>query len=575
MPGLTQQTKTTLAEWHGAIQRPGTPERGFTDSGLWTFLNYVYTKDSHETDGDPRKKLPVAEKVYLQIIFLSMLACPELYIPKSRQMMVSWAIAAYAVWRAMRNPHREVVYQTKKEEDAHGMVTKGRKNPAAGRMDFIMHHLPQFIADPHVIGGAGNGVGQLTLSPEQTDKNGVPVPWYGSTITAVPGGADQVRGKTLSDYFGDECAFMPDFGETMAAVNPALKGGGRAVCASSVFSGSEFNAMVLESPTGQDPQHHINPTVAKAMSILGLEWPKGMKMWPTPSGLWVLEVHYTADPEKDPERDGAAWFVEAVKGYTGGVESPKWKREMEIDYEAGGGQPVFPYLYSADSPVFIPRKDPEWVMANLDLYAGYDWGANNPSAFIVGGYDSDGTLYFVWELYEPVEDLREHCEKMKKCPYWKYIKYIVCDPSIMSKTQVGATSMGTIAEQFDPFGISFVRGRRGVAEPMAMRFKTEYWVDPAKPRAFVTDACPNLAAELRGLKYDEHSTAAASIRRNFPETIMDKNNHACDAMFYMEDTRPGPHKIDEERSSAESYSEFIARARRSRVSENPYAIKVV
>ena len=43
-------------------------------------------------------------------------------IAKSRQMMVSWCIAAHAVWWARFKPNQAVYYQTKAFEDAIAMV---------------------------------------------------------------------------------------------------------------------------------------------------------------------------------------------------------------------------------------------------------------------------------------------------------------------------------------------------------------------------------------------------------------------------------------------------------------------
>jgi len=36
---------------------------------------------------------------------------------------------------------------------------------------------------------------------------------------------------------------------------------------------------------------------------------RGMKFWKNPgNGFAVLATHYTADPDKDPERDGREWY---------------------------------------------------------------------------------------------------------------------------------------------------------------------------------------------------------------------------------------------------------------------------
>jgi hypothetical protein len=126
-----------IAEWQKAIQFVGTPEQGYTDSGLWSFLPLVYTKDSHDSD-KPVKPLMEDSPTYMVIVFLYMLACQVLAVPKSRQMRLSWATTAFSVWHTMTAAYRHTIYQTKKEDDAFAMVSQGSKNPAAGRMDFII-----------------------------------------------------------------------------------------------------------------------------------------------------------------------------------------------------------------------------------------------------------------------------------------------------------------------------------------------------------------------------------------------------------------------------------------------------
>ena len=62
----------------------GTPEKGYTDSGFWKYLNYVFTKDEHDHDVSV-KRLPVEHLEYLQVVWLHMLALTGGLIPKSRQ----------------------------------------------------------------------------------------------------------------------------------------------------------------------------------------------------------------------------------------------------------------------------------------------------------------------------------------------------------------------------------------------------------------------------------------------------------------------------------------------------------
>ena len=540
MAKLSKAELETLAERHRQVLFYGTPEMGYADSGFWTFLNYVYTKDAHgKSSKDTIKKLMGDDAEYLVTVFLYMLACDRLAIPKSRQMRMSWATTAFAVWHTMTAPYRLTIYQTKKETDAFAMVSEGSKNPTAGRMDFIIQHLPAWLADPNVVSGRGNQVGGLNFTPGRHDsQSGAGIPWYGSAIKAIPQGGDQVRQYTPSLFISDESAFQDEFASSMVALQAATTGGGKWMAVSSVQAGSSFNKMVLESKEGRSPDEIIHPTVMTGLRAFGLKFPKGLRSWQTPSKVWCLEVHYSADPAKDPARDGAEWWMDAQQGYVGGLESSGWKTEMEIDYNAGGGGPVFPFLTSKASPVFIPRPSMDEVIGSHTIYAGYDDGANAPSAFAVWSFDKDGKAYAVWELYEPCVDMGAFVAKMKRCPYWDHIKYIVCDPAITAKNQRVANGNRSVHELFSDYGIRFVPGRRDVDVPQARRMISEYWSDPVNPRAFITDACPNGQREFMDLRWDRIESESTAAKHDDPDRIRQKNNHFCDATFYLFDTRP-------------------------------------
>ena len=519
----------------------GTKARAYTDAGLWKFLPLVYTKDEHDSV-HPEKPLLGEGDEYAIIVFLYMLCCEDLMIPKSRQIRMSWFCATFALWSAMSAKHRRIAYQTKKEEDSYAQTTKGSKDPGGGRIDFIHRKLPGWLRDPHVHSGRGNLAGQINFCPDDY-VDGVPVPCTGSKIIGMPQGAHQVRQYTLSGYINDESAFQDAYREAMVAVGAAVADGGWSISVSSVQSGSFFNEAVLNVPAwkrahimshGDMEIHEVHPMVQKALDIWGIEWPKGMRSWKTNSGAWVLEVHYTADPKKDPARQGKKWYETVVQkpGYEGDYNSVGWQTEMEINYEAGGGDPVFPFL-KAGCPIFIDGFRPDEIRGKMRFYAGYDYGSQNPSAFVVWAVDKEGLLYSVWELYEPCQNMADHVEKIKRCPYWDEIEKIVCDPSIMARTQQTITGLKTLGELFEEHGLYMLRGLRDQDVPMAQMLKSNHWSDPSAPRAFLTKATPNLNKEMMDLRWQEYTSAAIELRANRPEKIRQKNNHACDATFLL------------------------------------------
>jgi len=558
---LSVRDRERIRKLHKSIQFWGTPENGYLDSGLWNYLDNVYTHDTHDLE-NPEKLLMADGKIYLTVLFLFMLTCPSLFVPKSRQIRVSWAIAAFLTWAARLSPYRHIVYQTQKEDDANEMVSKGAKNPGAGRMDFIEGHLPDWLSDPALRGGAGNLVGKLHYSSNTFDPSGMKNPWKASKIEGVPKGADQVRGKTAFIFVSDEAAHQEELQPALMAIMPAVHGGGRYIAASSVNAGSFFNQVVLESPDQSplsdfEPELAIPQPVSVALEALGCDpfrLPKGMRSWRTPSGGWVLEIHYTADPDKDPATEnGRKWVEEAVQNpaYSqGGFKSLAWRQEYEIDYMAGGGDPVFPFLADPTHPIFTGRQAPKDIdlmhHPDWEFFAGYDYGTRNPAAFIVTARNrKTKEIQTVWELYEPCKNLAAHCEKLKRCPYWGRLEYIRCDPSVTTiKNQHTASGLKTLGERFSEHGVHMYPGRRGVdVQVVTNHLLGGYWKDPANPTGFITAATPSLAREVRELRWAEHRTEAVNLYKNKLEQIRQKNNHATDAWCYCLDAMGEPELI--------------------------------
>jgi hypothetical protein len=538
MAKLTKAEIRKIEKAQAEVFAPGTPENGYADSGLWKFLSYVYTKDAHDKQ-NPVKRLLGPGDEYAIIVFLYMLACTDLLVPKSRQIRMSWFSCTYALWVAMSGAHRHVVYQTKKEEDAFAQTSQGSKNPGDGRMDFIVQHLPAWLRDPYIVSGKGNMLGTLNFWPHQYSDEGVRVTWAGSKVNAVPQGAKQIRQYTPTLYINDESAFQEEYREAMIAAGAAVTGGGQSISVSSVDAGSFFNQSVLNIKGGGEPEHReIHPAVKIGMEKMGIEWPKGMRSWQTAGGAWVLEVKYTADPRKDPDRDGAQWYADAVKrsGYEGDYNSVGWQTEMEINYGAGGGDPVFPFI-EPGCAIFIDGFATADAVNKMRFFAGYDYGSQNPSAFVVWGIDKEGKAYSVWELYEPNTNMAQHVEKIKRCPYWDRIEKIICDPSIGYKTQHAkhASDIKTLIELYEEHGLYLTPGRRAQDVSVAQMFKSTYWADPKSPTAFLTKATPNLNRELMDLRWEKHVSSAVEARKNAPEKIRQKNNHAWDATAVLFD----------------------------------------
>ena len=186
------------------------------------FISHVRTKDEHD-EVSPIKPFP--KKPYIPYLFscFTEKAQSIFFVPKSRQIMLTWLCCVYALWLAKSVPHRLIFLQSKKEEDAANLVFNGGrtgKNWDTARISFIERHLPPWLQD----NGIESAYGKLLFS-------------NGSKIWGVPEGADMIRSYTPSLVISDEAAFQPEFGSAYTAMLPIAKQGGCLIAISSANPG--------------------------------------------------------------------------------------------------------------------------------------------------------------------------------------------------------------------------------------------------------------------------------------------------------------------------------------------------
>ena len=575
---LDPKDRAKINGWLRQIAFYGTPEKRYADSGFWKFARLVQTKDEHDRD-NPVKSLDLDKFQYMNVVWLHMLHLNRMLMPKSRQVRMSWAAAIFSAWYVRTAPHRLVIYQSMKDDDATLMVSRGKDDPVGGRISFIEHHLPWWLKDYNIVSGKGNRVGELIYTPKLSSDQGIVIPWTGSRVIAVPQGANQVRGKVPSLYIGDEAGLWDDFRETWGAVAPAVRSGdgtSKMFALSSVYAGSQYNDAILE---GLDPDEgggvQIEYTGIPEMAEIikgfpGERLPRGMQSFVTPSGMPVLETHYASDPDKRPETErGQRWIDEAAKDYIGGTASADWRREMEIDYYASGGLLVFSMLSDPKCKVWHAPLTPTQVIGmELKLGAGYDYGALNPSAFVVWGQAPDGRWYAIDEIYEPCHNYIDHARKIKSNKWFasRLLSAVVCDPQLSAEDQQTGRGKASMLSLFREQGLNMVPGRKG-ADLSLVQLLRYWWRDPQNPEAFICENCWNLKRELQRLKWQTY-TGKVALNKNLPEKIVNKHNHIFDASAYYLDTRPKPPDLNVHREGRTA--ESIERKRREREAEERY-----
>lgn len=251
---------------------------------------------------------------------------------------------------------------------------------------------------------------------------------------------------------------------------------------------------------------------------------QGLDIWRNEHNRFVIcQLHYTADPAKrSPE-----WEAEARSG----LQSARFAREYDLQWDALDGQKVFPEIVQHRSQIVIPG-DSVTFGEHQHYWAGYDHGMRNPSAFVVFTVDESGTIYAVWEMYEPCTNMLAFVAKMKQCPYWNKIRHIVADPALWDKR--GYSSEGqpiSPYEMFYQYGVrNFIKGNRHVEQTWLMLMR-QYWGDKDDIQFKILDSCQCMIEEFEGARYPNMSDVIAS-NKNVVEVMVDKDNHAMDATKY-------------------------------------------
>jgi hypothetical protein len=164
------------------------------------------TFDEHWKDNgtQPYARFPILP--YMPRLFEILQTSRRLFIPKSREMMISWAVIAYAVWRCQFFERTRVIIQAQKLEKVIDLIS-GRGSPGYART--LYEQQDQFLKDRH------------PLVKPSTEMPGDMLAWAnGSTLHGVPSGADQIRQYHPTVVIFDEAARLDDFEASYGAAEP-------------------------------------------------------------------------------------------------------------------------------------------------------------------------------------------------------------------------------------------------------------------------------------------------------------------------------------------------------------------
>jgi len=168
---------------------------------------WFVTRDEHRHDGN----FPLPQYPYCYVVH------DRLIIPKSRQVMITWLVAAFCVASALITKNEQSIYQTKREDDAAAFME---------RVFFLYNHLPEWIRKI-----------RPKLPPQKENKMKLELPTQSSKVWGVPSGAEVVRMHTITRFVADEANFQPDAKASLRAAAPAIGDTGQMIYISSANAG--------------------------------------------------------------------------------------------------------------------------------------------------------------------------------------------------------------------------------------------------------------------------------------------------------------------------------------------------
>ena len=478
---------------------------------LYWLRRWTKTYDQHwKEKGLDGPNSPFPDLPYFEPIYEVWKHEPRLWICKSRTMMASWFVVGIYAHMCMTQPGQEVLFQSEKEEKA---IENGVNYARA-----LWLNQPTWLREKFPLERP------LHLQPEKQ------IAWAnGSRFIGIPEGGNQFRSYHPTAVIEDEAAFQALFADAYQAALPASR---KVTVISTPFPGA------------------FNDVVAPPQETQGLELAQGLTLRYTAAGMPVLYLHYTADPKKTPE-----WARGEKKQF---LDPTVWSREMELDCGASGGELMLRDIYDEHRDG-IEIVDPGFQPSIYwQFFGGLDWGRANPTSFNVYGMDEDGILYALSEHYRRGLAPRQHMPHMMAMPKWGQLRATYADPRVFDNSEAQSDgSYRAIADMFIEAGFpreKLLAGNRKKGGDLQFIERLRDWFTQPHPRLRIlcpgsmrlwesskegtySYGCPNLIWELRRLRRVNLS-ARQQLTQNQPEGIVQKDNHAFDALKYLAMSEP-------------------------------------
>jgi len=264
-----------------------------------------------------------------------------------------------------------------------------------------------------------------------------------------------------------------------------------------------------------------------------------------------VRIHYSADPEKD-----ADWMRRHSARY-GGTDSPKWRREMEIDYTAVKGQPVYPML-CADHKRVTPISD-------MTIFRVIDHGIRHPAVCLWVGVNKTGDRHIFREYSRSGATIPVNCAEILRMST-EAVRDTWIDPATRQRIPLGMKdnrpisvvsmynkSLGFPCRFADNSSVGYDAVKNGLLSTLARKALLSGSVDPdsdfcktyftefalttyeleqlaSKPALTIDPSCYKTFKELRNLRYKDVTGDVTG--KAPPEAVMDYEDDTADCCRY-------------------------------------------
>ena len=289
---------------------------------------------------------------------------------------------------------------------------------------------------------------------------------------------------------------------------------------------------------------------------MATEWEQistGLQTRKLDTGFTHVRIHYSTDPLKDE-----LWARRLSAKY-GGMETPKWRREFEIDYSAVRGQPVYPML----SRVHVVSNS----IVERTLFRVVDHGIRHPMVCLWIAVARNGDRHVYREYFRSGTTIEVNCQEvLRRTPDDEYVYATYIDPStrqriplsnkdkqLVSHLSLYNNAFGSSCLLADNSRAGYDAVRDGLLSKLARDamqtgqidedgyFAREYFKEfdlsneqlltmASKPMLTFEPCCPRTFQEMRNLRFKEISgdvTAKAA-----PEEVIDYEDDGPDCVRY-------------------------------------------